>query len=94
MLTKSQVYAVVREVINFKKFQGDTSDVTAHVETPNFSTILQFIHEHADTIVIKRPDQLNIAVSSHRDRLNHLFKLPKNLSEEYEYCTKRYEDGG
>ncbi|AAK70718.1 ORF58 LEF-11 [Cydia pomonella granulovirus] len=89
MLTKSQVYAIVREVINYRKSTNDTQDVTAHVETPQFETIRQFINTHADRIVIKHFKRQDTAVAPHLSRLNYLFNLPTTIRDEYTYCLNR-----
>ncbi|AKN80792.1 late expression factor 11 [Diatraea saccharalis granulovirus] len=89
VLTKSQVYAIVREVINYKKTHNQTSDVTAHVGETQFSSISQFIKEHADRIFINHSDRLETTVSPHLERLNYLFNLPEDIEEEYKYCLKR-----
>lgn len=89
MLTKSDLYAVIREVINFKKYHNNTTDVTSHVENPNFDTILQFIREHADQIFIIRPDQQKSSVAPYINRIEHLFNLPVEACAEYQYCLSR-----
>ncbi|AAM70251.1 late expression factor 11 [Phthorimaea operculella granulovirus] len=83
MLTKSDVYAIVREVINYKKSTGDTTDVTAHVETSQFASIHRFIKEYAQNIVIKHSDRIETPVTPHLNRLNYIFNLPQTTTEEY-----------
>lgn len=89
LLTKSQVYAIVREVINYKKSNGDTANVTSHVEDPQFEDIVQFINRHAEQIVLKHSDRLDATLAPHINRINHLFRLPSSLIEEYNYCCER-----
>nr|AUF82069.1 late expression factor-11 [Cryptophlebia leucotreta granulovirus] len=89
MLTKSQVYAIVREVISYKKFNNDTKDVTAHVESPQFASISQFINAHADQIFIKHSNHQDAPVAPHLNRLNYIFNLPTTLIDEYNYCLNR-----
>ncbi|AKN63335.1 lef-11 [Agrotis segetum granulovirus] len=89
LLTKSHVYAIVRECVNFKKHNFDTENVLAHVEDSNFSVISEFINANADRIFIRQP-QLDIPITPHRERLSYIFNLPKNLELEYLYCEQRY----
>ncbi|QOD40014.1 lef-11 [Matsumuraeses phaseoli granulovirus] len=89
LLTKSQVYAIVREVINFKKSTDDTTNVTSHVENSEFASIFQYIKERAGKIVIKHSDHQDASIEHHLTRLNYLFNLPNNLEEEYKYCVTR-----
>jgi len=95
MLTKSEVYAVVREVINYKKTHNQTTDVTTHIGDARFASVLfQFIKEHADRIAIKHSEQLTASVVPHVERLNYLFNLPTDITEEYNYCIGRRRNGG
>nr|UYX49682.1 late expression factor 11 [Darna trima granulovirus] len=88
-LTKSQVYAVVRETINYKKSHNDTTDVTAHVENNRFASVSRFINERSSKIVIHQPDRPETSVALYTNRLQHLFNLPNSVKEEYEYCVRR-----
>ncbi|AJK91706.1 lef-11 [Spodoptera frugiperda granulovirus] len=88
MLTKSQVYAVVREAINYRKHHFDTDNVCCHVEDPGFASVSGFIKRHAHEILIRQPDLL-VSISAHLDRLEYIFNLPKSLDEEYAYCLVR-----
>nr|QNN89451.1 LEF-11 [Pieris brassicae granulovirus] len=93
MLTKSQVYAIVREVINYRKFTDNTTNVTSHVENSYFAGNLQFIKQNADRIVIKHLEQLDVSIAPHTNRLNHLFNLPTSIDAEYKYCLRRNNGG-
>lgn len=88
MLTKSEVYHVIREVINYKKSNFDTANVTAHVEEAEFSGVSSFINDNIDRIVITQPDR-HESVVSNKNQLKYLFNLSTNLSDEYEHCVKR-----
>lgn len=88
-MTKSLVYAIVRESINYKKHVNDTTDVTSHVEDAGFESIIQYINKNADRIILNRSDRQETSVAAHLDRLNYLFRLPSTLEEEYEYCLRR-----
>ncbi|UYE99056.1 MAG: lef-11 [Betabaculovirus sp.] len=91
--TRSNLYAVVREVINYKKSTNDTTNITAHVEDCDFDHVLRFIKENADTIVIKRAEQPDTNLTTHLQRIKHLFNLPNTLDNEYEYCVNRNNGG-
>lgn len=91
--TRSNVYAVVREVINFKKSTNDTTNITAHVEDCDFDHVLSFIKENSDRIVIKRADQPDTNLTAHWHHIKHLFNLPLTLDKEYEYCVNRNNGG-
>ncbi|ABC61177.1 LEF-11 [Choristoneura occidentalis granulovirus] len=86
LLTKSQVYAIVREVINYKKSTNNTVNVTSHVEDCGFADILSFIKEHADHILVKRLDHPDASIAPHIKRLEYLFDLPTLIDTEYNYC--------
>ncbi|ACH69404.1 LEF-11 [Pseudalatia unipuncta granulovirus] len=88
MLTKSQVYAIVREAINYRKNNFDTDNVTSHVEEAGFASISAFIKRNAKEIFIRQPDLL-LNISAHLDRLEYIFNLPKTLEEEYAHCESR-----
>nr|ANY57565.1 PlxyGVORF46 protein [Plutella xylostella granulovirus] len=88
LLTRSKAYAVLRETINYRKSKFDTNSVVAHVEEPQFCKNSSFINDRAHKIFIQQPDSTQ-SIASHKDKLNHLFNLPKTLDEEYEYCRKR-----
>ncbi|AIS92051.1 late expression factor 11 [Erinnyis ello granulovirus] len=92
-LTRSDVYAVVREVINFKKSTNDTTNITAHVEDCDFDHVFQFIKENTDRIVIKRSDQPDTKLTCYLAHIKHLFNLPNSLDEEYKYCVSRNNGG-
>ncbi|AAP85687.1 lef-11 [Adoxophyes orana granulovirus] len=89
MLTKSLVYSIVKEVINYKKFSGDTENVTAHVESGKFENISQYIDEHCSNIIIRHSDGPQTSADAYKNKLKHLFKLPNSLELEYEYCCNR-----
>ncbi|AQQ80320.1 LEF-11 [Betabaculovirus altermyunipunctae] len=89
MLTKSQVYAIVREAVNYRKDNFDTDQVTSHVEDPGFASVFGFIKRNAHDIFIRQPDLL-VSISAHLDRLQYVFNLPKTLEEEYACCLERY----
>lgn len=87
-LTKSQVYAIVREVINYKKATHDTTHVTSHVEDPKFACIFTFILAHANEIFIRKSTlDVDATIAPHIKRLNYLFNLPVSIQEEYLYCV-------
>lgn len=88
LLTKSQVYAIVREAINYRKNIFDTDNVAAHVEEAGFTSISGFIKRNAHEIFIRQPDLL-VDISAHLDRLEYIFNLPKTLEEEYAHCESR-----
>lgn len=90
MLTKSQVYAIVRETINYRKDKFDTLEISAHVEDPSFASNLDFIRRHSCEIFIQQPDLL-LNISAHLASLEYIFNLPKTLEEEYAYCVSRNE---
>ncbi|AKR17502.1 LEF-11 [Mocis latipes granulovirus] len=88
MLTKSQVYAIVREAINYRKNNFDTDEIASHVEEAGFASISAFISRNAHNIFIRQPDLL-VDISAYLERLKYIFNLPKSLEEEYAYCETR-----
>ncbi|ABQ51992.1 lef-11 [Spodoptera litura granulovirus] len=88
ILSKSHLYSILREVINYKKHNFDTEDVVAHVEEAAFEELFAYILRCADKIFILQPD-LYESIAPHKNRIRHLLKLPKTLQEEYLYCDAR-----
>lgn len=91
LLTKSHVYAVTRECINYNKNKFNTDHVSSHVEEPDFCHLSNFIIDNTDKISIRQP-QLDAPITPHKQRFRYLFNLPSNLADEYRYCIER-DDG-
>ncbi|AWW14392.1 lef-11 [Hyposidra talaca nucleopolyhedrovirus] len=90
-LTRSEVYALVREVINKRKHTNDTDGVCDHIDSPGFQAQIKYIREILSrTIVIVNDDQVQCKrLDLHSKRLSDIFNKKSALEEEYRYCVKR-----
>ncbi|QWO71597.1 LEF11 [Orgyia pseudotsugata single capsid nuclopolyhedrovirus] len=94
-LTRSEVYALVREVINKRKHTNDTASVCDHVESVGFEAQTAYIRENLERVVISvgdgRPRRKHLSL--HSRRLQNIFNLKVNLEEEYQFCTQTRNGG-
>ncbi|AKC91732.1 lef11 [Lambdina fiscellaria nucleopolyhedrovirus] len=92
-LTRSEIYALVREVINRRKHENETEGVCDHVFAAGFEQHMQYIRENLekthfivndDCALRKRP------LKPHLARLQNVFNLNQSLASEYSFAVNRY----
>ncbi|AHH82617.1 LEF-11 [Buzura suppressaria nucleopolyhedrovirus] len=90
-LTRSEVYALVREVINKRKHTDDTDSVCDHIDSPGFQAQINYIREIlARTIVIENNNGVQCKrLDYHWNRFNDIFHKNSSLENEYRYCVNR-----
>ncbi|QUJ09235.1 lef11 protein [Gynaephora ruoergensis nucleopolyhedrovirus] len=88
-LTRSEVYALVREVINKRKHFDDTDNVCDHVNSVGFSTQIKYIRENLEKAFIIVGDDCTQRkrLDSYTRRLENIFELNTVLEREYDYCV-------
>ncbi|QYC92765.1 Late expression factor 11 [Trabala vishnou gigantina nucleopolyhedrovirus] len=88
-LTRSEVYALVREVVNKRKHTGHTRGVCDHMGTQEFQAQIEYIRKNLKGAVIIVGDdrQQNKRLEAHLQRLLNIFNLNDSLEKEYRYCT-------
>ncbi|QHB21706.1 lef11 [Artaxa digramma nucleopolyhedrovirus] len=89
-LTRSEVYALVREVINKRKHCDDVDSVCDHVNSVGFTTIqMKYIRENLKRAFIIVGDDCTQRkrLDLHARRLENIFNLNTVLEDEYRYCT-------
>ncbi|QNV47840.1 late expression factor 11 [Alphabaculovirus altersperidaniae] len=91
-LTRSEVYAIVREVINKRKHNNDVSNVWAHIFEPGFQEQVGYIRANIDKALItvggEQPHCKRL--SYHVKKLNKIFNLNKTLESEYKDAVDKY----
>ncbi|ABY65781.1 late expression factor 11 [Orgyia leucostigma nucleopolyhedrovirus] len=88
-LTRSEVYALVREVINKRKHSNDIDGVCDHIESVGFQAQIAYIREYIEKLTVITGDGRSgrKRLNSHIRRLENIFNLNKSLEQEYYYCT-------
>jgi hypothetical protein len=91
-LTRSEIYALVRETINKRKHTGDVKNVCDHVFDRGFSTQIEYIRNNLDKALITVGGQRAQCkrLHSHGQKLNRIFKLNKSLEDEYLESSTKY----
>ncbi|AUV65395.1 LEF-11 [Alphabaculovirus myunipunctae] len=94
-LTRSEVYALMREVINKRKHCNQFTDVTAHVFDANFKEQLKYIRANIDRAVITVGGERKHCkrLSAHVKKINKIFTLNKSLEAEYKSSIGKYGIG-
>ncbi|AAR28801.1 lef-11 [Leucania separata nucleopolyhedrovirus] len=89
-LTRSDVYAYVREIINRRKFNYDFEGVWAHMNDPQFDTQRGYIRRCLRDALIIHKDLGCKRLFRHRERIDNIFNLNTTLKKEYENSIKKY----
>ncbi|AIZ48685.1 lef-11 [Agrotis segetum nucleopolyhedrovirus B] len=92
-LTRSEVYALVREVINKRKHNNLVSNVCAHVFEPGFAEQVEYIRANIDKALITVGGEHTHCkrLSAHVQKLNKIFALNTNLETEYQAAVSKYD---
>nr|AGE61291.1 LEF-11 [Chrysodeixis chalcites nucleopolyhedrovirus]AGE61740.1 LEF-11 [Chrysodeixis chalcites nucleopolyhedrovirus] len=91
-LTRSEIYALVRETINKRKHTGDVTNVCDHVFDDGFATQFDYIRNNLDKALITVGGQRTQCkrVQCHHLKLKRIFHLNKSLETEYKQSSNRY----
>lgn len=92
-LTRTDVYAYVRETINKRKHEGDVSNVLAHIFESGFQEHLEYIRANIDKALItvggEQPHCKRL--SYHIRKINKVFNLITSLETEYKAAISKYD---
>ncbi|UOQ18820.1 LEF-11 [Olene mendosa nucleopolyhedrovirus] len=94
-LNRSEVYALLREVINKRKHLGDVKNVCAHLFDDSFSTQSEYIRENLASAFIVVGDNCHAPkhLGLHAARFDRVFSLKRRtLYDEYYASAARYGD--
>ncbi|AJD80720.1 late expression factor 11 [Pseudoplusia includens SNPV IE] len=91
-LTRSEIYALLREIINKRKHTGDVTNVCDHVFDDGFATQFDYIRNNLDKALITVGGQRTQCkrVKCHHLKLKRIFHLNKSLETEYQESSNRY----
>ncbi|AAL01720.1 late expression factor 11 [Spodoptera litura nucleopolyhedrovirus] len=89
-MSRGDLYAYMRELINDKKWNFNLKNVWAHVHDSEFDTIRGYIRDHLDDAIIIHKDLRYKRLCHHRARIENLLKLNQSLKKEYENSISRY----
>ncbi|AXS67693.1 lef-11 [Cryptophlebia peltastica nucleopolyhedrovirus] len=90
-VTRSEIYALVREVINKRKHSGDYTGVCAHIFEEAFETQMKYIRDNLKSaFVIADCSQNRKRLVSHHKRIENVFNLNTDLFTEYKRSSSRY----
>jgi hypothetical protein len=91
-LTRSEVYALVREVINKRKHNNLVTSVCDHVFDAGFEEQLKYIRANIDKALITVGGEHKHCkrLASHIQKINKIFKLNKSLEAEYKQAIHKY----
>nr|QBI90251.1 lef-11 [Trichoplusia ni single nucleopolyhedrovirus] len=91
-LTRSEIYALLRETINKRKHTGDVANVCAHAFDDGFAAQFDYIRNNLDKALITVGGQRTQCkrVQCHHLKLKRIFHLNKSLETEYEESSNRY----
>ncbi|AGR56780.1 lef11 [Hemileuca sp. nucleopolyhedrovirus] len=86
-LTRSEVYALLREVINKRKHFGLVDGVCDHVNSVGFQAQFEYIRKNIERVFVIDGDgrTQRKRLAQHISRLENLFKLNTSLEEEYRF---------
>ncbi|CDG72460.1 Late expression factor 11 lef-11 [Spodoptera exigua multiple nucleopolyhedrovirus] len=92
-LTRSDVYAYVRETINKRKHEGDVSNVLAHIFESDFQEHVEYIRANIDKALITVGGEQPYCkrLSYHIKRINKIFNLITSLETEYKAAVSKYD---
>ncbi|AAZ38297.1 LEF-11 [Agrotis segetum nucleopolyhedrovirus A] len=93
-LTRSEVYALVREIINKKKHDGEVENVCAHVFDSGFADQLTYIRANIDKALITVGGEHTHCkrVSAHVQKIEKIFNLNTSLEVEYQAAASKYDN--
>nr|AFS51991.1 DekiORF114 [Dendrolimus kikuchii nucleopolyhedrovirus] len=82
-LTRSEVYALVRECINRRKCEMKTRNVDAHMLDVKFEELNEYIRAKLSdaTVITDKCSKRNVC--SHQRRIKRILQIEKSLFEEY-----------
>ncbi|ABI35709.1 late expression factor 11 [Ectropis obliqua nucleopolyhedrovirus] len=89
-LTRSEVYALLREVINKRKHENDHEGVCDHINSIDFQAQLDYIRQNIEkAYAIVGDGGVNTfkSFAPHLMKLENIFNLQSTLEGEYHYCT-------
>jgi Baculovirus LEF-11 protein len=91
-LTRSEVYALVREVINKRKHNNLVANVCDHVFDNGFSEQLKYIRANIDKALITVGGEHKHCkrLSAHVQKIDKIFTLNKSLEAEYKSAVNKY----
>ncbi|AFL64990.1 lef-11 [Mamestra brassicae multiple nucleopolyhedrovirus] len=91
-LTRSEVYALVREVINKRKHHNLFTNVCDHVFDDGFEEQLKYIRANIDKALITVGGEHKHCkrLAAHIKKINKIFKLNKSLETEYKQSIDKY----
>ncbi|AUA60260.1 LEF-11 [Operophtera brumata nucleopolyhedrovirus] len=92
-VTRSDMYAFMREVINKQKYEHQTSGITSHISDPRFDQMRQYIEAHLTGAVINFKRHQRKHLLRHKSRILNIFKLNNCLIQEYNGSIKKYRGG-
>lgn len=93
-MTRSEVYALVREVINKRKHDNSVNNVCAHIFESGFADQLEYIRANIDKVLIiigGQQTQHCKRLTAHVEKLNQIFNLNANLEQEYRTAAGKYD---
>ncbi|AIG63211.2 LEF-11 [Helicoverpa armigera SNPV] len=92
-LTRSEVYALLREVINWRKHHMQVDRVCDHVSDPGFAVQQNYINSILDTasLVVGDCPEKKRLLNYHSKRLTNLFNLKTTLEDEYAQAVSKYD---
>ncbi|ABM45830.1 late expression factor 11 [Spodoptera frugiperda multiple nucleopolyhedrovirus] len=92
-LTRSETYALCREVINKRKHDNDLSNVWTHIFEPGFQEQLEYIRANLDKAFItvggEQPHCKRLFY--HAQKIEKIFNLTTSLENEYKTAYSKYE---
>lgn len=91
-VTRSEIYALVREVINKRKHLGLVDGVCDHLSDKGFVEQIKYIRENLNQAFISVSDnrEQRKRLSNHVQRLNNIFHLNHCLNKEYSHSISKY----
>ncbi|AOT85571.1 lef-11 [Cyclophragma undans nucleopolyhedrovirus] len=82
-LTRSELYALVRECINKRKCKMETLNIDAHMLDVSFEELNGYIRAKLSDATLITDKCSNRNVCSHQRRIKRILQIEKSLFEEY-----------
>jgi Baculovirus LEF-11 protein len=89
-LSRSEVYALLRETINYQKYLNLIGNVCDHIFDEGFEYQIKYIRENIDRVVITVDNEQRKRLNQHFKKLNKLFYLGSELKTEYIEASTKY----
>lgn len=90
-ITRSEIYALLREVINKRKNGGDYNGICAHIFEDSFDQQIKYIRENIKSASVTADrDHNRKRLAPHRKRIEKTFNLNINLQTEYQESLRKY----